>query len=529
MKFTCPVCQIAVLLAMGLAGNLSAAEPLHDRIDRLIEARVEARLLAAPADDATFARRVYLDFTGQIPAAAQLRAFLADTAADKRTRLIDELLATPEYPRRMAEAFNVLLMERRGGNAEWEQYLHDSFAANKPWDQLVREMLDPGSQPEAARPAIYFYQKRLEKYGQNPTDFPGLTRDVARLFLGEDLQCAQCHNHLFIDDYKQVDFQGLYTVFLNVSIKKGKDKFPDIVEKPMTARLQFTSVFDPTQKATGPRLPGGKEFDIPEKVSKESPFSPLSLIARELPRADNPQFTRNIANRLWQMMLGRGLVHPVDLFHSENPPSHPELLDLLAREFAEHQFDIRWMLRELALSRVYGRSGLVPAGADAAPLESFAVSIERRLSPEQLLWSTLLATGERDRVQQIGETAAKHPSGPTFQELQKAFLKTFANEPRDPEDDYRATVAGALFLLNDDRLLQLLQPRPDNLIDRLSKLTDSSEIADELFVCILSRLPTSEERAQVAEYLAAHADQRTTALGQLAWALLASMEFSVNH
>jgi hypothetical protein len=180
-----------------------SGEPLHARIDGLIADRAEQPGL--PASDAEFLRRVYLDLAGRIPSAEEARAFLADEATDKRGKLIEALLGGPDYPRRMQEAFDVMLMERRplhpelkdrtGHDGQWMRFLHSSFAANKPWDQLVREILHPDSEDEDRRGAAFFYTRRLEKWGQVPADFPGLVRDVGRLFLGVDLQCAECHDH----------------------------------------------------------------------------------------------------------------------------------------------------------------------------------------------------------------------------------------------------------------------------------------------------------------------------------------------
>ena len=183
----------------GLLSSLSfGEEALHQRIDKL----VAAKFIGAPAarsDDAEFFRRVNLDLSGCIPTAEKTRQFLADTQPNKRAVEIERLLAAPTYAARMANLFHVVLMERRGDNAEWSAYLQTCFEQNRPWDQMVREILHPAHGEEARRGAAYFYTRRLEKVGQNPTDYPGLTRDVGRLFLGVDLQCAECHDHLGLE------------------------------------------------------------------------------------------------------------------------------------------------------------------------------------------------------------------------------------------------------------------------------------------------------------------------------------------
>jgi len=517
----------SMLLLLAAGTTAAAADPLHVQIDTLILAQNSTRPRSALADDAEFLRRIYLDLAGRIPSVKEARAFLEDKSADKRAKLIDQLLAGPDHPRRMQELFNVMLMERLGDSAEWNKYLRSSFAANKPWDQLAREILAARPKDETTRGAAFFYAKRLENYGQNPMDYPALTRDVGRLFLGMDLKCAQCHDHRFIKTYKQQDFQGLHAFFQNAFLQDAK--FPTVGEKPLTQKIAYMSVLLKDPKQTGPRLPGMNEIDIPEVkkgeeyVQRPDPkalfpgvlhFSPLALLAEQLPTADNAAFTRNIANRLWFVMLGRGLVHPLDLHHRDNPASHPELLDVLAREFAGHKFDIQWLLREIALSETYQRSSILPKEGDQLPPASFLAALEKRVSAEQLLRSMLEATGAR---------------APNVDALQTKFVRAFAGPRREPEDEINPSLKAALFVLNDNTVLTWLTPQPGNLVDRLMKLDAADQIADELYLSVLTRRPTAEERQDVADYLAKKADRRAAALGHLAWALLASTEFCVNH
>lgn len=502
------------------ATQLQAAS-LHEEIDRLIAAKASATPLASPCDDATFLRRAYFDLAGRIPRLEETQKFLSDSAADKRTKLIDELLAGPEYPRRMEELFHVIFMERRGDNPEWSKFLRVSFETNKPWDQLTREILHPVADDVNKRGAAFFHTKRLDKNGQETTDYPGLTRDVGRLFMGVDLQCAQCHDHLFIGDYKQIDFQGLLTVFANTSIKGGD--FPAIAEKPAPTKLEFSSVFEGTKKATGPRIPFGTEFDVPPATG-----SALALVATALPAPENRLFVQNAVNRFWFVMMGRGLVHPLDLQHAANPPSHPELLELMSREFVAQKFDVKWLIRELALSNTYARSTEVAAGGEPPAVELFAVAIERRLSAEQLLRSMFIATGDPAETKDEAKLVA------AMTPLRPKALKAFANPPKEPEDSYNTTVQEALTLLNDEAFQKLFDVRPNSLTERLAKIEDPNQLADELYLTILIRKPLEEERAEVAKFLGQYASavpgkQKVDAVRYLAWALVASTEFSINH
>jgi len=527
-----PRLLLSLALAAGTVGLhpplARAAEPLHVRIDAAIEARAKAEnvTLALPADDAEFLRRAYLDFAGTIPTAEQAKTFLADKAADKRLKLIDSLLNSPTYAIRMADLFHVALMERLGDNAEWSKYLRESFAKNKPYDQLVREMLRANPKDTSTAGAAFWLSKRLENYGQNPVDYSALTRDVGRLFLGKNFQCCECHDHLFIEDYKQQHFQGLHTFFKNTYLVNAAKLI--VAEKVLAEKTGFASVFTKVQMATGPSLPGmmmidipmfakGMEFAIPPDKKANEPgvpkFSTLAAISEQLPTAKNTDFSRNAVNRIWFAVMGRGLVHPLDLHHSRNPASHPELLTLLADEFAANKFDIKWLLRELALTKTYQRSSVVPAGKDAPDARLFAVALEKRLSADQLLNAMLAATGNEPKAADT---------------LRPKFLKAFANQPREPEDEVAPSLKGALFVLHDTAVLELVVTKPGNLVERAAKLDDAAA-TDELYLSVLTRKPTTEERAAVVKMLAKHPEKRVEAVGRVAWALLASMEFGVNH
>ncbi len=518
-------------------------DALHTRIDALIETKAAT----APAElctDAEFLRRIYLDLNGTIPTAQEARKFIQDKATDKREKLVERLLQQPRYGQRMREMFHVMLMERRGDNDEWTKFLKSSFENNKPWDQLVREILNPDAENEQTRGAAFFITKRLEKYGQNPVDLPGLTRDVGRLFLGIDVQCAQCHDHLFINDYKQADYQGLFAYVGHTFIRRDK-KFPAVGEKLMKTKIEFQSVFGGEKTQIGPRIPGGEEVAIPvvkkgEEYTKPPDrktqfpgipkFSPLAELSKRLPATSNKRFATNIANRLWFVMMGRGIVHPLDLHHGDNPASYPELLDLLGQQIIAHKFDVQWMLREIALSRTYQRSSLLPPNSDHVPESSFLVAIEKPLSAEQLLSGTLQATGEDKHLTANAKQKPDDADGTDrLSDYRNRFLAAFANNPREPEVEFSPSVKAALFVLNDVDVLAWLQPKPGNLVERLSKMADSKQIAEELYLSVLTRFPTEEETAEVNRHLERNVKTRQQAIGQLAWALLASTEFCVNH
>lgn len=545
---------LVVVAGAFFSNVLQAAEPsLHEQIDQLIAAGHPDGVGPNLASDAEFLRRVYLDFAGRIPSSAEAGAFLNDKSPDRRTQLIDKLLASPEYPARMEMLLHNMLMERMGDNDLWQGFLRQAMEENMPWDELVSTILNPITDDEEHRGSAYFFSKRLEKYGQNPVDLPGLTRDVGRMFLGIDVQCAQCHDHLLVDDYKQQHYQGLFAFVGHLTLRQDV-QYPAVAETLVTKPVEFMSVFEKQPLTTGPRLPQGEEVAIPTFAKGEEyevppdrktrfpgvpKFSPLSLLGQQLPSAENELFVRNIANRLWFVMMGRGIVHPLDLHHSDNPPSHPELLDLLARQMVEHDFDIKWMLRELALTETYQRSSQLPPGVESAPPEQFLVAIERPISAEQLLASMMQAMGERETYLaaetkpaaegEKQETPALPAGLPALKDVQNLFVKAFAGQPREPELEFNPSVQAALFVLNGDAIQAWLKPRDYNLVGRLAKLEDADALTDELFLSVLSRLPADEERSAVVSYLQEPKEARDQTIANVVWSLMAATEFCVNH
>jgi len=514
-----------LLVVLLVAGAAPADEPLHRRIDALVAKGVEAKHVSPPGDDAEFLRRVTLDLAGTIPTSAEVRAFFDDPSPDKRTKTIDALLAAPAYARTMSERFHVVLMERLGDHAGWAKYLEDAFAANRPWDAVSREILRASPAEDAPRAAAFWMAKRLENYGQNPVDYSALTRDVGRLFLGKDFRCAECHDHLFIGDYKQRDFQGLALFVQNASLVDAAA--PLVGEKPLTAKRPFASVFDKAAMETALRLPGrgevalpapekGKEYLVPADPKKKQPgvlkFSPLATLADEV--VQSPDFARNVVNRVWFLLLGRGIVHPLDLHHAGNKPSHPELLDLLAAEFVAKKYDLKWLVREVVLTEAYQRSSRRPAGVVQVEPTRFLTALERRLSPEQLTRAFLVAVGEA-----TPEAVTK---------LKATLVKTFGAPPREPEEDVEPSLRGALFLRNDPAVLRWLEPKPGNLLERVGKLDDAKAV-EELYLAVLTRRPADAEAKLLGEHLMANAATRPAALANAAWALLAATEFGVNH
>jgi hypothetical protein len=570
------------------SGSLS----LHEAIDQLIEARLASQLPgqapAAPATDAEFLRRVWLDLAGMIPMSGEARAFLDDPSPYKRLALIDRLLESPTYARRMQEVFDVVLMERRPDlyvpSEPWRQFLHKAFAENRPYDLIVRQILAADGTDPATRSAARFL---LDREG----DPNVITRDVGRLFLGMDLQCCQCHDHPLIDGYKQQHYYGLYAFVSRTVLVGGKEADGTIMPGSVAmlgekadGDVTFSSVFKKKiSHRTGPRVlegaspsepsdPKGQEYLIPPDKDNKVPPVPVhsrrKLLGPSLSAAESRAFARNIANRLWALFMGRGVVHPLDLHHDDNPPTNPELLDLLARRFVAMNYDIKALLRELALTRAYQRSSEPPPSSspELAEPRHFAVAGIRPASPEQLAWSMMQATGlleltRKDiewkldgadpRMKAILASSAKNRAvrAAVLEEQLYArlapnvgtFVTYFGGVAGQPQQSAEATstVDQALFLTNGEPVRSWLNAGSGWLIGRLSALTDPSDVAEELYLSVLSRRPSAPERAEVADYLASRAAKptktqnpaqgRVAALRELAWGVLSSTEFRFNH
>ena len=539
--------SLALALLIALAGRVfgQQAAPLHELIDRQINAALAAKGIApaSTADDAEFLRRIYLDLTGSIPTVGEAKAFLDDKSPVKRQQLVDRLLNSPEYARQMQRVFDVALMERRPAirvkQDEWEQYLRESFAANKPWDALVREILSADGADPALRPAARFY---LDRDGEANV----VARDVGRLLLGRDMQCAQCHDHPLVEHYLQADYFGLIAFFNRSFIFTPKDnKQPPVIAEKGEGDVSFKSVFvdGSTDQPARPHLPGEKELLEPQFVKGQEyvvapaqdvkpvpKYSRRSFLPELLTRKDNAAFRRNIANRLWALMMGRGLFNPLDMDHPENPPSHPALLDQLAEQIAAMNFDVKAFLREVALSQTYQRASALPPGVENVPADSYAVARLKPLTAEQLALAALQATGMTDVYRaSLGPNLNEPALYAKLAGNLGPFVSTFAGQAGQPEQDFQATLEQILFLSNGGVLRSWIAPQGGNLAGRLGPVKELPAVAEELFLSILTRRPAAEEAAELTASLEARAQDRPAALQEWIWGLVTSDEFRFNH
>ena len=511
-------CLTALLLSARSGGAADRSDGTKGgdrsaRIDQLIAARLKAeKVPASPrADDAEFMRRVYLDITGVIPTAEEATAFLDSKDPNKRRKLIDELLASPKFGRHMADIWQELLLTRNSDNrrlqpAPFVKWLEDSFNANKPWDKFVTDLVTASGPQDQNAAVTYFLSNATPDK---------VTDNVTRNFLGVQLQCAQCHNHPFTR-WKQTEYWGMAAFFMKVR--------PDNVNR--TARTGNTPG---VTEAAGPRGRGQRLPDsakiVPArflqgeepKLRTSDPYRPV--LAQWLTSSKNPFFARAMANRVWGQLFGRGLVNPVDDMHDGNPASHPELLKELADGFAASGFDVKGLFRTICNSEAYQRTSRPVEGNEDADASLYSRMAIKVFMAEQLYDSLTQVAGTTRVIERPGRPAAGRgvPRGPREQ-----FVNFFrVDEGADPTE-YQAGIPQALRLMNSP------QTSSANLVNSLVRSNKNPEEAiAQLYLATLSRRP----RPQELERLLAHVKKVGARDGysDIAWALLNSSEFTLNH
>lgn len=481
---------------------------------------------SAETDDATFLRRVMIDICGTLPTAEEVKEYIEDVQPAKRERLIDRLLTRPEHASYFALKWADILQNRgagystskqRAGTALFAEWIRDSIAANKPYDQFVTEILTASGSQNENPPAIWYRSVRKT---------PEFVEATAQAFLGVRIQCAQCHHHP-AERWSQSDYYGFAAIFARIGRKGG---FAD-AEVPTDEILflkETGSVIHPrTGVAMLPRPLGGPDFPAARHID------PRIQLAQWMTQPDNPFFAQTMANRMWAHFLGRGIVHPIDDFRSTNPPSNPELLDALTREFVTSGFDVRHLIRTICNSYAY-RLDVRPNDWNQDDVQTYARFHPKRLSAEVLL----------DGISQILEVPTVFSGGPgKFPEGTRAidlpdenvpshFLDMFGRPARmsacecERVDDPALTQA--LELVNSAEIQRKLTVETGYASKLAASEKSPQDIAAEIFPRVLGRPPRTDEVQTVIDFLAAEPD-RTEACRSLLWSLLATNEFLFNH
>lgn len=544
---------IVLIAAWLLIGHSAlAADPVSTIIDTGINAALqEKKLTPAPrAADAELLRRIYLDVLGRIPTAAETAGYLDDPDGDKHHRLIDELLTQEEMPAYwrtvLDEWLNGNQMGRDFGQDGFLTYLEDALKSNKPWDRIARELLTPDLKDENQRQAAYFLALRV-RGGDNDAKIDALTAGVASGLFGVQLQCAKCHDHPFVDQWKQDHYYGLaaflgrtqeHRIESTPAIKEraeGEVKFVTTGQEEKTAKLMFldSRVFDEPP----PPEDRGKWYTKADGGLPETPyFSRRAVLADYALTADSRFFKRAIVNRMWKQLMGRGLVEPVDQMHEANPASHRALLQRLADDFADSGFDLRRLMSGILHSDAYLRSTRWTASGARPKDADYATAILKPLTPDQLATSIGLATGHFDQLRAKFEREKKNrkidnitPSIARTLYSCERDIQEFARRFRTGGESFEANAGQALFLSYNNLMQRQLNPSQGNLAERMLKHTDNTAAARAAFLTILSRPPSDDELNRGVEFLAVEQQQRRDACREFVWALLCSSEFRFNH
>lgn len=532
--------QVPVRLAfLPARPNFAFAEtPQENDIDRLVVAQLRS-LRMNPSDlcdDATFLRRASLDVTGRLPSADRARQFVSDPTADKRSRLIDELLAQPEFADHWAQKWSdVLRNEEKVLDAKgvdlFFAWIRDGIAAGKPLDTFARQLVaSRGSTYD--NPAANFYRANRDPFTRGET--------AARLFLGVRLQCARCHNHPY-DAWTQDDYYNWAAVFGRIDYKIVENQRKDRLDKHEFNGEQVVLIKEEGE-VTNART--GRDAEPKFLGAYAPPLHPeadrLAPLADWLASANNDLFVQSQVNFIWYHLMGRGLVDPIDDFRVTNPPVNPPLLAALSRDFVRGGFDLRRLVRTIMNSRTY-QLAAEPNDTNQEDDGNFAYATLRRLPAETLLDAQCQVLGvaaefngyplgtRAGQVRGVQRGRTRDRKGTPAER----FLKTFGKPERllacECERSNETTLKQALTLIGDEGLNQLLG-QEDNWLASLIQDDQSPEaIVGELYWTALSREPTAEERAAGESLLASAGIYQFDALQDLAWAIMNSKEFVFRH
>ncbi len=517
-------------------------------VDRALEQRLaQEKVPASPvASDAEFLRRVYLDLTGRIPTAEQAAAFLDSKDPHKRQKLIDELLASPNYGQHFGIIWSNLIVKRdnnvRGLNtAPFRSWLAKSFNDNRGWDKIVRDLLTSEGQVDENPPAT-FYAAHRDMNNLSRSKVVGTT---ANLFMGIQLQCAECHNHAFIRDWKQTDFWGVVAFFSQtrstggqvggmntpISISEGAavagggrrpGGFGGFGRGPTVtgAKVEIPDATDPRRR-TGKVVKAKFFLEEEPKLEDKGPYRPV--FADWLVSERNKYFAPAAVNRLWAHFFARGFVNPIDDMHDDNPASHPELLKLLADEFRASGHDLKRLVRIICNSKAYQRTSK-PLKDNEQDTQLFSHQAVKIMSPDVLYDSLCLGLGVSDLRSSTGGRGRGFGGGfPGFGGgSPRAAFVTFFSTREDGGDPTEMSfgVPQYLRLMNSQSFNQ-----GGAVIDRMVKEGASTEkVIEALFLNTLSRRPTEAEVKKLAAYVAKKEEPKAGYRGVL-WVLLNSAEF----
>ena len=507
------------IIVMGDRSGFEWAETsVYNYIDTHVHNKLK-RLKILPAElctDEEFVRRIYFDMTGLPPTPEQVRNFLMDTTAskDKREKLIDSLVETTEYVDHWTHKWGDLLQSNRkflGERGMWlfQEWLHDEIAENRPYNEFVYDLITATGSAYSNPAASYFRVSR---------EYTTAVENTTQLFLGVRFSCNKCHDHPF-EVWTQNQYYELGAFFADVQLKNGRLPGEEIV---------YTS-FNPTP-VKHPRTLAVVEASVPFGEVKEELQDRRESLAEWLTSAENPMFAKAGVNRIWSYFMGRGIIEPVDDIRTSNPPSNPELLDALTKDFVENSFDIRHIMKTIAKSRTYQQS-IKTNKWNKSDSINFSHATARRLTAEQLLDAIGVATGSQPKFQGVPKSF-RAVQLPDSQVKDDGFLKLFGRPERESSCECERTtevsLAHAMNLINGPTVADAIIDPNGRIAQLIKDKTDDRTLVEELYLATFARLPQKTEYATAVEFLA-KAESKEEGAQDLMWALLNSPAFLFNR
>lgn len=468
--------------------------------------------------DEEFFRRIHLDVIGTLPTPPEIKAFLADKSPDKRTKAIDKVLDRPEFVDFWALKWGDLLRINRDqleekGMWSFANWVRAALRDGKPVDEFVRDIITAEGSTFTEGPANFY------RLSRDPLDW---SETATQVFLGVRLQCAKCHHHPF-EKWSQDDYYGMAAFFVRLRTKNSQEF--GLFGRETVVFLQ------PTGEQTHPRKGGVVKPHPLDGPDMEDPFDRRRRLAEWMTAKENPFFARNMVNRFWGYLMGRGLVEPLDDMRATNPPSNPELLDALAQHFIDVKFDLKSLLRTVLRSRAYQLSAkATPANAvDAANVHYTRYTV-KRLTAEQLADALDFATGTREKYQglPLGTRAVQLPDTRVRSYLMDVFGRPARQITCECERTMQPNIAQALHLLNGDFLNRKIAAPTGRIEAALKAKKPIPEIVEELYLVTLSRPPQPGEVVKAQDWIA-QAPTPREGLQDLLWVLLNRSDFLFNH
>jgi hypothetical protein len=489
--------------------------PTNNFVDELIYAKLN-KLRIVPSGvctDEEFLRRAYLDICGVLPTVEEYDRFMASAEADKRDKLVDELLGRKEFVEVWVMKWAELLQIRTTNQIAYKpmlryfNWVQDKIARNVPTDQMVSELLGASGGT---------FQNAATNYYQSESNPLKVAENVAQVFMGMRIQCAQCHNHPF-DRWTMDDYYSFSAFFSQIGRKRGEDPREQIIFNRGSGEVNHLV----GNVRMAPKFLGGEQPDVKGKDRRV-------VMANWLASPDNPYFATNLANMVWAHFLGKGIIDQVDDVRVSNPPVNKELLDTLGQKFTEYNYDFKKLVRDICTSRVYQHTTATNE-TNAKDSTNFSHASLRRMRAEVLLDSITQVTDTKNKFQglPLGARAVQVANGNTSTYFLTAFGRAKRETVCSCEVTMEPNLSQALHLLNGDTVNSKITQ--GNLIGRrITEGKTPQDILTELYVRCLTRKPTDREMAGLQEVLATEEDQKRI-LEDVFWAVMNSREFVFNH